>query len=73
MPRRLHWSDEDFGSPARLRDLLGRERAKDTTLDYGEPELDPIAAYAERRGLEPSHAGQRDRGAPGPRTARAGA
>jgi Ti-type conjugative transfer relaxase TraA len=50
---RLHWSDEDFGSPARLRDLLGRERAKDTTLDYAEPELDPIAAYAERRGLDP--------------------
>ena len=50
---RLHWSEEDFGSPARLRDLLGRERAKDTTLDYAEPEPDPIAAYAERRGLHP--------------------
>ncbi len=50
---RLHWSEEDFGSPARLRDLLGRERAKDTTLDYVEPELDPIAAYAERRGFDP--------------------
>ena len=49
----LHWSDEDFGSPTRLRDLLGRERAKDTTLDYAEPELDPIAAYADRRGFDP--------------------
>ena len=48
---RLHWSAEDFGSAVGLRDRLGRERAKDTTLDYAEP--DPIAAYAERRGLDP--------------------
>ena len=50
---RLHWSEEDFGSPEGLRDRLGRERAKDTTLDYAEPELDPVAAYAERRGFDP--------------------
>jgi Ti-type conjugative transfer relaxase TraA len=50
---RLHWSQEDFGSVFRLHDLLGRERAKDTTLDYAEPEIDPVTAYAERRGLEP--------------------
>jgi hypothetical protein len=48
---RLHWSEEDFGSAVGLRDRLGRERAKDTTLDYADP--DPIAAYAERRGLDP--------------------
>ena len=50
---RLHWSEADFGSAAGLRDRLGRERAKDTTLDYAEAEPDPITAYAERRGLDP--------------------
>jgi Ti-type conjugative transfer relaxase TraA len=50
---RLHWSEEDFRSPAMLRDRLGRERAKDTTLDYETAEKDPIAAFAERRGLDP--------------------
>ena len=49
----LHWGEDDFGSPGRLRTVLGRERAKDTTLDYGVPETDPVAAYAERRGLDP--------------------
>jgi hypothetical protein len=32
---------------------LGRERAKDTTLDYGESDAELCAAYAERRGLQP--------------------
>jgi hypothetical protein len=50
---RLHWSEEDFGSGARLRDRLGRERAKDTTLDYRESDAELCAAYAERRGLHP--------------------
>jgi Ti-type conjugative transfer relaxase TraA len=49
---RLHWSEDDFGTPDRLREQLGRERAKDTTLDYAEAEVDPIAAYAEWRGLD---------------------
>jgi len=49
----LHWGEDDFGNAARLRTVLGRERAKDTTLDYGAPEADPVAAYAERRGLDP--------------------
>jgi len=49
----LHWGEDDFGNPGRLRTVLGRERAKDTTLDYGVPEMDPVAAYAERRGLDP--------------------
>ena len=49
---RLHWSEEDFSSTG-PRDRLGRERAKDTTLDYAESEMDLVAAYAERRGLDP--------------------
>jgi Ti-type conjugative transfer relaxase TraA len=49
----LHWSEESFGSPARLVERLSRERAKDTTLDYGESEAELSAAYAERRGLTP--------------------
>ena len=48
---RLHWAADQFDTPARLRDRLGRERAKDTTLDYDE--ADPVAAYAEWRGLNP--------------------
>jgi hypothetical protein len=49
----LHWSEADFGTPDRLRERLGRERAKDTTLDYAEADPDPVAAYAEWRGLDP--------------------
>ena len=50
----LHWSAEELGDRAGLGRTLGRERAKDTTLDYGAgPERDQVAAYAERRGLEP--------------------
>jgi hypothetical protein len=45
----LHWSAEELGDRAGLGRALGRERAKDTSLDYGGPEL----AYAERRGLDP--------------------
>ena len=48
---RLHWAEDQFDTPERLRDRLGRERAKDTTLDYDE--ADPVAAYAEWRGLNP--------------------
>ncbi len=47
----LHWGGDDFGK--RLPAVLGRERAKDTTLDYGAAEPDPVAAYAERRALAP--------------------
>ncbi|WP_424140520.1 Ti-type conjugative transfer relaxase TraA [Roseomonas chloroacetimidivorans] len=50
---RLHWSDEDFGGPDGLRERLGRERAKDTTLDYDMADPDPVAAYAAWRGLDP--------------------
>jgi Ti-type conjugative transfer relaxase TraA len=61
----LHWSEDQVGSRERLSRVLGRERLKDTSLDYGfarteaEPEsrresaADPVRAYAERRGLVP--------------------
>jgi len=48
----LHYAAEDFADGARLARSLGRERAKDTTLDYG-GEADPVRRYAERRGLDP--------------------
>jgi Ti-type conjugative transfer relaxase TraA len=50
----LHWAADEFGDVEQLGARLGRERAKDTTLDYAEqPEPDPIAAYAGWRGLDP--------------------
>jgi hypothetical protein len=60
----LHWSADQVGSRERLTQVLGRERLKDTSLDYGfgrteaEPEIrtesrDSVRAYAERRGLVP--------------------
>jgi len=48
----LHYAAEDFADPARLARALGRERAKDTTLDYGGAD-DTVRRYAERRGLDP--------------------
>ena len=47
----LHWSAEAIGDRAGLVRALSRERAKDTSLDYGGPE--GVAAFAERRGLHP--------------------
>ena len=47
----LHYAAEDFADPAQLARSLSRERAKDTTLDYGG--RDPVRQYAERRGLDP--------------------
>ena len=49
----LHWSAEVLGDRAGLGRTLGRERAKDTSLDYGGADagLGYGAAYAERRGL----------------------
>jgi hypothetical protein len=62
----LHWSVDEMDSRERLARLLGRERLKDTSLDYGvaaggtarqlEIRLesgDSVRAYAERRGLVP--------------------
>src|SRR4029077_5278049 len=60
----LHWSTDQVGSRARLARVLGRERLKDTSLDYGvarteiEREIPmesraSTRAYAERRGLVP--------------------
>jgi len=53
----LHWSHEELGDRAGLLRTLGRDRAKDTSLDYGpglEPSWGPEAAYAERRGVVPA-------------------
>lgn len=63
---RLHWSAYEIGSRDRLAQVLGRERLKDTSLDYGlggpgsggatpaqtQAERDDLArAYGERRGV----------------------
>ncbi len=53
----LHWSAEAYDGRAALAAQLGRERAKDTTLDYGgDGGTDGAAAvdaYAGHRGLDP--------------------
>ena len=49
----LHWSAEAVGDRAGLGRTLGRERAKDTSLDYDLDRAGPERAYAERRGLDP--------------------
>ncbi len=60
----LHWSADELGSREGLTRTLGRERLKDTSLDYGDSR-DAMAAagpedaaattqaFAERRGLHP--------------------
>ncbi len=49
----LHWSREAFGDASGLMRTLGRERLKDTSLDYGAGLPDEAAdqAYADRRRL----------------------
>ena len=42
----LHYGRDEFSDGRQLARALGRERAKDTTLDYGQ-------GFAERRGLDP--------------------
>ncbi len=51
----LHYAREEFADSAALAESLGRERAKDTSLDYGDgaEAEDLVAAYAARRGLGP--------------------
>ncbi len=54
----LHYGRDEFSDGRQLARALGRERAKDTTLDYGagleaRPERDQVAGFAERRGLDP--------------------
>ncbi len=51
----LHYAREEFADSAALAESLGRERAKDTSLDYGDGagSEDLVAAYAARRGLGP--------------------
>jgi hypothetical protein len=48
----LHYAREDFGEPERLARTLGRERAKDTSLDYDQ-EAELVRRYAARRELAP--------------------
>ena len=51
----MHYGQDEFSDTRELARVLGRERRKDTTLDYGAgPEPDHVvAAYAERRGFDP--------------------
>ena len=50
----LHYAREDFSDPAQLARVLGRERAKDTSLDYPDRDgEDLLRRYAARRGLDP--------------------
>ena len=49
----LHWSAEGHGDRAGLARGLGRERAKDTTLDYEQDGPELVRRYAERRELMP--------------------
>ncbi len=51
----LHYGRDEFADSAALAQVLGRERAKDTTLDYGDRGgvEDLVAGYTERRGLGP--------------------
>lgn len=46
----LHYGADDFAGREQLARTLGRERAKDTTLDYAE-------SFAERRGIIPTRNG----------------
>ena len=48
----LHYGRDEFADAAALARTLGRERAKDTSLDYGGGE-DLARGYAVRRGLAP--------------------
>ena len=69
----LHYGRDEFADAAALAKVLGRERAKDTTLDYGERGgvEDLVASYAERRGLERLHArSEAVQRAPAPRRSR---
>jgi len=51
----LHYGRDEFRDGAALARTLGRERLKDTSLDYEGPEAAAygVVVYAERRGLNP--------------------
>ena len=53
----LHYGHDDFPDAPALGRRLGRERRKDTSLDYrAERDAEDLARrYAERRGLDPLH------------------
>lgn len=56
----LHYGRDDFADQARLARQLGRERMKDTTLDYAETfaQLRGLAAYADARDVAPARGGR---------------
>jgi Ti-type conjugative transfer relaxase TraA len=56
----VHYGGDDFTDRSQLTRTLSRERAKDTTLDYGEASM--AVAFGERRGLTPTRAGTAKRG-----------
>jgi len=51
----LHYGRDEFRDGQALAQTLGRERLKDTSLDYDGPDRmeHAVAAYGERRGLNP--------------------
>ena len=53
----LHWGRDEFANRSELERVLGRERAKDTSLDYGDGATlgsdDLRQRYGARRGLGP--------------------
>ncbi len=79
----LHYGRDDFRDARDLAWALGRERAKDTTLDYAQPEpepdttSEPWVGFAERRGIVPRSEiavpeRMAERAAEGPRAAESG-
>ena len=68
----LHWSAEALGDRAGLGRTLGRERAKDTSLDYGWPE-EPEADLGPGLDAGPARDGEPEREQASPGAARAGA
>ena len=49
----LHYGRDEFADAGRLARTLGRERLKDTSLDYELTPEEGARRYAERRGLDP--------------------
>jgi len=48
----LHYGRDDFADAGKLARSLSRERTKDMALDYArERDVDPVRAFAERRGI----------------------
>ena len=60
----LHYGQDEFADGGRLARTLGRERLKDTSLDYDGPDLTRALRRAAR--ARSAAAGERDRGAGAP-------